>query len=64
MFITLNPDALQHIHFDTNKLSASIEDISNQLDPLLQGIWGKKMYRIILTMKSTKTSNQIKYSIQ
>lgn len=64
MFITLDPDALQHIHFDTNKLSASVEDISNQLDPLLQGIWGKKMYRIILTMKSTKTSNQIKYSIQ
>jgi hypothetical protein len=64
IFITLDPDALQHIHYDTNKLSASIEDISNQLDPLLQGIWGKKMYRIILTMKSTKTSNQIKYSIQ
>ena len=64
MFITLDPDALRHIHYDTNQLSASVEDISNQLDPLLQGIWGKKMYRIILTVKSTKTSHKIRYSIQ
>ena len=64
MFITLDPDALRHIHYDTNQLSASVEDISNQLDPLLQGIWGKKMYRIILTVKSTKTSHKIRYTIQ
>ena len=64
MFITLDPDALRHIHYDTNQLSASVEDISNQLDPLLQGIWGKKMYRIILTVKSTKTTHKIRYSIQ
>ena len=64
MFITLDPDALKHIHYDTNQLSASVEDISNQLDPLLQGIWGKKMYRIVLTIKSTKTTNRIKYAIK
>ena len=64
MFITLDPDALRHIHYDTNQLSTSVEDISNQLDPLLQGIWGKKMYRIILTVKSTKTTHKIRYSIQ
>ena len=64
MFITLNPDALKHIHYNTNEMSASIEDISNLLDPLLQGIWGQKMYRIVLTIKSTKTNNKIKYSIK
>ena len=63
VFVTPNPDALSHIHYDTNQLSASVEDISNLLDPLLQGIWGSKMYRIILTAKSTKTNNKIKYSI-
>ena len=63
-FITLDPDALKHIHFDANQLSASIEDISNHLDPLLKRVWGPKMYRIILSVKSTKTNNRIKYTIQ
>lgn len=64
MFITLNPNALQHIHFDTNKLSATIEDISSQLDPLLQGMWGKHMYRIVLTIKSTRNNESIRYTIK
>lgn len=64
MFLTLDPDALKHIHYDENQLSATIEDISNLLDPLLQGMWGQKMYRVILSIKSTKTSNRIKYIIQ
>lgn len=64
MFLTLDPDALKHIHFDANQMSATIEDISSQLDPLLQGMWGPKMYRIILSVKSTKTNNRIKYTIQ
>ena len=64
MFITLNPDALQHIHFDTNKLSATIEDISSLLDPLLQGMWGKHMYRIVLTIKSTRNNESIRYTIK
>ena len=64
IFLTLDPEALKRIHFDTNELSVSIEDISNRLDPLLQEMWGKQMYRIILTVKSTKTNNKIKYIIQ
>ncbi|SHK58791.1 heparinase II/III family protein [Xylanibacter ruminicola] len=64
MLITLDPDAVKRIHYNTNELSASVEDISHLLDPLLQDIWGKKMYRIVLTVKSTKTNNKIKYSIQ
>ena len=64
MFLTLDPDALKRIHYDANQLSATIEDISNQLDPLLQSMWGPKMYRVILTIKSAKTNNRIKYTIQ
>ena len=64
MLLTTDRDALSHVKFDSNQLEATIEDISHQLDPLLQGIWGKEMYRIILTVKSTKTKQQIKYSIR
>ena len=64
MLMTLDPDALQRIHFDANQLSATIEDISDKLDPLLLHMWGQKMYRIILTVKSAKTKNKIKYTIR
>ena len=64
MLMTLDPDALQRIHFDANQLSATVEDISERLDPLLQHMWGPKMYRIILTVKSAKTKNIIKYTIR
>ena len=64
MLMTLDPDALQRIHFDANQLSATIENVSDKLDPLLQHMWGQQMYRIILTVKSTKTKNKIKYTIR
>ena len=64
MLMTLDPDALQRIHFDANQLSATIENVSDKLDPLLQQMWGQQMYRIILTVKSTKTKNKIKYTIR
>ena len=64
MLMTLDADALKHIHYDANQLSATIEDVSDKLDLLLQHMWGPKMYRIILTVKSAKTSNKIKYTIR
>ena len=64
MFITTVPDALKRISYDSNQLSATVEDISDKLDPLLQGMWGKQMYRIVLTAKSKKTKNQLKYTIR
>lgn len=64
MLMTLDPDALQRIHFDASQLSATIEDVSDKLDPLLQHMWGPKMFRIILTVKSAKTKNKIKYTIR
>lgn len=64
MLMTTDPDALKRIQFDASQLSATVEDISDKLDPLLQHMWGTKMYRIILTVKSTKTKNKIKYTIR
>ena len=64
MLMTTHRDALKHISYDANQLEATVEDISNQLDPLLQDIWGKEMYRIVLTVKSTKTKQQIRYTIK
>jgi hypothetical protein len=64
MFIALSPEALQHLHYDKHQMDATIEEISSQLDPVLQKMWGPKMYRIILSIKSTKTKNCIKYTIR
>ena len=64
MLITTVADALSHISYDSSQLSATVEDISDKLDPLLQGMWGKQMYRIVLTAKSKKTKNQLKYTIR
>ena len=64
MFITTNGDALKHISYDPNQMEATVEDISHLMDPLLQGMWGKKMYRIVLTVKSPKAKQQIRYSIR
>ena len=52
------------LDYDPRQLSATVEDMSSLLDPLLQNIWGPKMYRIILTVKSTKTNGTIKYTIR
>jgi len=64
MLLTTRRDALKHISFNANQLEATIEDISNQLDPLLQDMWGQEMYRIVLTVKSTGTKQKIRYTIQ
>lgn len=64
MLMTTRSDALQHISYNPSQLEATIEDVSNLLDPLLQGMWGKEMYRITLTVKSNNTRQHIKYSIK
>ena len=52
------------LNYNPSQLEATVEDISNQLDPLLQRMWGNQMYRIILSVKSKKNKETIKYSIQ
>ena len=52
------------IEYDNHQLQASVENISNLLDPLLQQMWGQQMYRIILTIPSPKARNTIQYVIR
>lgn len=52
------------LEFSSSQLEAAVEDISPLLDPLLQHLWGEHFYRIVLTVKSTKTKGQIKYTIR
>ena len=64
MLMTVDPNALSHISYDRSQLSATVEDISSTLDPLLQGMWGQQMYRVVLTVKSQQTKGTIRYSIR
>lgn len=50
--------------FEPAQLDAAVEDLSQLLDPVLQHMWGSALYRIVLTVKPTKTKNHIKYTIQ
>ncbi len=52
------------ITFPSSAVSADYEDISPLLDPLLKGIWGEKMYRITLTIKSQALKGTIRYEIK
>jgi hypothetical protein len=62
--MTTQPNALQHISYDPKQLEANMEEISDKLDKELQDTWGKTMYRIILSVKSTKKKQRITYRIQ
>ena len=64
MLMALSPAALQHLHYDKRQLEATVEDLSDKLDPVLQKMWGQQMFRIVLTAKSAKLKDQIKYTIK
>lgn len=64
MLMALSPTALQHLHYDKRQLEVTVEDISDKLDPVLKKMWGSQMFRIILTVKSAKLKDQIKYTIK
>ena len=54
----------QHaVSYDTRQLTVDVEDISHLLDPLLTGMWGPKMYRIVMTVRSTQLNNKISYRV-
>lgn len=52
------------LSYDHRQLSAQVEDVSGWLDPILQRMWGGQMYRIVLTINATATSNKVKYTIR
>lgn len=53
----------RRIEYNANQLDVAVEPISDKLDPLLQGIWGKMMYRIVMTVKGNATKGKIRYRI-
>lgn len=50
--------------YDCRQLTADAEDISTRLDPLLRGMWGEKMYRIVLTVLSKERKGTIRYTVK
>ena len=52
------------LHFDSRQLEAAVDDVSSLLDPLLTRLWGPRMYRIVLTVKSRRLKDKIKYTIR
>ena len=63
MLMTTRQDGLKHISYDSRQIEATVEDVSHLLDPLLRHIWGKEMYRIVLTVKSDTLKGTVKYTI-
>jgi hypothetical protein len=52
------------ITYDARQLSVAVEDVSDKLDFVLRGMWGNKMYRIVMTVRQKKLKDKIKYYIQ
>lgn len=48
------------LHYDPRQLTATVDDVSPQLDPLLQGMWGRQMYRLVLTVTSHQLQGTVK----
>ena len=48
------------LHYDSRQLTATVDDVSPQLDPLLQGMWGRQMYRLVLTVTSDQLQGIVK----
>lgn len=64
MLMTTSREALNRLTYDSSQLEVSVEDVSETLDPLLRQVWGSEMYRIVMTMKSAKMNNKVKYTIR
>lgn len=52
------------IEYDANVIEPAVEDVSGKQDALLRRIWGKQMYRIVLTIRQNGTNGRIKYKIR
>lgn len=72
LMTTLLPDASKQgvvriggasLTYDPSKLSVTVEDKSTLLDSLLQNLWGKKLYRIVMEVKGTECVGRIKYGM-
>lgn len=51
------------VEYDAESMEPTVEDVSSLMDSLLQGVWGKRMCRIVFTIKSKEKKNKVKYRI-
>ena len=73
LMTTIRPDCTQPgiltfghyaLHYNAKQLSVEVEDISPLLDPMLTGMWGTRMYRIVLTVLLEQLSGTINMTIK
>lgn len=73
LMTTIRPDCTQPgiltfghyaLHYNAKQLSVEVEDISPLLDPILTGMWGTRMYRIVLTVLPEQLSGTINMTIK
>lgn len=53
-----------YVTYSPQQLEVTIEDVSSLLDPLLVGVWGKQMYRLVLTIKSGAAKNRVSWQVR
>lgn len=51
------------IKYAPSQLSVTVEDKSELLEPLLAGMWGKQLYRIVMEVRGKDTAGKITYRI-
>ncbi len=52
------------ITYDAACLSVTVEDKSALLDPLLTGLWGNRLYRIVMELRGKATTGKVTYRIR
>lgn len=52
------------ITYDAGRLSVTVEDKSALLDPLLTGLWGNRLYRIVMELRGKATTGKVTYRIR
>lgn len=52
------------ITYSPTQLSVTVEDKSALLDPLLNGLWGNHLYRIVMEIRSKSTAGKVVYKVR
>ena len=54
----------RRIIYPAGRIDVTTEDVSALMDPLLQGMWGNTLYRIVMTLRSPETTSRVTYKIE
>ena len=50
--------------YDSRLLDVRVEDVSGLMDPVLRQMWGTGLHRIVMTVRTPRLKNTLKYTIQ